>query len=124
MGGAFRFPRAAGRRLRHVEHAGQIYGDYAVPLFRSDVEKIVSNADTGIVDKNVHAAHEFNGFYKCGAHLLQIGDISFENLDQARQFARDFFSSGVVAIEYANDRALLEKSRRSGSSDTASATSD
>ena len=53
-----------GRRLRDVEHAGKINGHHFVPLFRRNVEKVVADADAGIVYQHIDAAHEADRFGK------------------------------------------------------------
>ena len=46
----------ARRGLRDVEDAGEVHGQDAIPVFRRDVEKVVANADAGVVDDDIEAA--------------------------------------------------------------------
>ena len=71
-------PHVAGRRLRHVKHARQIHRDDFVPFFGSDLEKVMANADAGIVDQHIDSAHDANRLVECGLHLLEVGNIGIE----------------------------------------------
>ena len=50
------FHHVAGRGLRDIENAGQVHGKHPAPLLGRDVEKLVTNADAGIVDDDIHSA--------------------------------------------------------------------
>ena len=51
----------AGGGLRHVEDSGEVDGDDLVPFFGSDVEEVVADADTGVVDEHIDAVHHADG---------------------------------------------------------------
>ena len=59
-----------GGGLRHIKNSSQIDRDDFVPFFGSDIEKVMADADAGIVDQNVHAAHQADSLGKGGLHLL------------------------------------------------------
>jgi len=43
----------AGSGLRYVENSSQIHRDDLLPLFGSDVEEFVADADAGVVDEHI-----------------------------------------------------------------------
>src|SRR6266849_6268655 len=113
-----------GGRLRYVEDAGEVHGDHFVPLFWGNVEKVVTNADAGVVDENVDPAHNASGFREGCLHLLEVRHISRNRGRQAGEFVLDILASLVVAVEHAHYRALLEKAGRRRGADAAGATGD
>src|SRR6266852_5409988 len=61
--------------LGNVKNAGEVHGDHFVPLFRRDVEKVVTDADAGIVNQNIHCAHQASSFREGRLYLLQVRHV-------------------------------------------------
>ena len=68
-------PHVAGCGLRYVENSREIYRDDFGPVFGRDIEKVVTDADSGVVDEHVDGVHEADRLFKCGLHLKQIRDV-------------------------------------------------
>ena len=45
------------------------------PIFRRDVEKLVTDTDARVVDQHIDAIHQSDRLGECGFHLHQIGDV-------------------------------------------------
>src|SRR4029077_18975593 len=80
-----KLPHVTRRGLRYVEHAGEIDGNHFVPFFGSDVEEVVADADTGVVDEDIDCAHHANRFGECSFHLHQVGDVGDDGFRDFRQ---------------------------------------
>src|SRR5271157_2120829 len=104
-----------------MEDAGQVHGEYLVPLFRGDVEKSVSKADTGIVDSHIQAAKFVHNCHKGLPHLRVIGDIGEECCCDCRKVLLDRRASALVAIEDRDIRSFLQKARGGGCADATGA---
>ncbi len=65
----------ARRGLRHMEDAGQVHGENPVPFFRRDVEKLVANADAGVVDDDVQPIQRDNDIAESVLHLPVIRHV-------------------------------------------------
>src|SRR6202044_4267513 len=80
---AANFAHVAGCSLRHIKHAGQIDGENLLPLFRTDVEKLVADADTGVVDQHGDSIHQAHSLGECGLDLHEVSDVSDDGFGQA-----------------------------------------
>jgi hypothetical protein len=71
---------AGQRRLHHVERAGQVGGQDAIPMLRSDLlQPSVDDIEAGIVDQDVDASEAPDQASGDGARLVAVGDV--ERLD-------------------------------------------
>jgi hypothetical protein len=113
-----------GRGLRRVEDPGEIHGNHSVPLFRSDVEKAVTDADSGVIHQNIDAAHPANRFGIGSLHLLQVRNIGIEQGRQTGQFLLDFPPRLGVTVEHAHHGSLFKKSGCRGCSDATGSAGD
>ena len=73
-------------RLRDVEDAAQVHGQHPVPFLGRDVEKVVTNADAGIVDDDVEAAQADDHITDRMLYPAGVADISLESPNDAGQF--------------------------------------
>src|SRR5690349_5606234 len=101
------------RSLRHIKHPSQINGDDTIPLLGRDIEKLVPNADPGIVDQDIDTVHKSDGLGKRRFHLHEISDVSDDRLSQSGQLMLDACTSRLIAIKHAYPRAFFQKARSS-----------
>ncbi len=110
--------------LRHIEDSREIYRDHLVPLFGSDVEKVVANANAGVVDEDIDRAHCADRLGESGFDLLQVSHVGDDGLRYFRELPAKRVASFGVAVENTDVRAFFEKASGSGRADAAGAAGD
>src|SRR5581483_7962756 len=68
--------------LRHVENTSEVDGNYFVPLFGRDIEKIMANADTGVIDQDIDAAHDSYSIVECPLYFFEVRNVCVEGSGQ------------------------------------------
>src|ERR1700722_3909501 len=114
----------AGSGLRHVEDSSQIDPDDLLPLFGSDVEEFVADADAGVVDEHIDAVHDANRVGHRGFDLHEVGDVGDDGFGDERKLMTNGCTGFGIVIEDADARAFLEKARGGGSANAAGASGD
>ena len=117
-------PHVARGGLRYVEDAGEIHGDDLVPFFGSDFEEAVADADAGVVDEHIDAAHGADRFGERGFYLHQVGDVGDDGFGDCRQLVTKGGAGCGIAVEDADLRTFFEKTRGGGGADSAGASGD
>src|ERR1019366_7501628 len=107
-----------------VEDARQIYGDYLVPFFGSDLEEAVADADAGVVDEHIDSVHHANCVGECGFHLHQVGDVGDDGLGDSRQLVTNGFARFSVTIKDADAGTFFQEACGGGCADSAGASGD
>ena len=87
-------------------------------------EKFVTNANAGIIDQHIDAAHQANGLLKGILHPIIIRDIGDNGPSELRQILLNPFAGFLIAIKNADRRALFEKPGSRGRANTTGATSN
>src|SRR5208337_4940696 len=95
--------------LCDVKHASEVYRDYSLPFFRSDVEELVADADTGVVDQYLNSIHHAYCISQRGFDLHEVGDVGNDGLGDSRQLVANCRARFGIAIENANARTFLQK---------------
>ena len=82
------------------------------------------NADAGVVDQDIDAAHQLDRFSERGLHLFEIADIGGERAREIGQFVFDALARRLIAVEHAHHRTFFEEARRGGCSNAAGPAGD
>ena len=114
----------ARRGLRHMEDAGQVYGENPLPFFRRDVEKLVTNADARVVDDDVQPIQRDNDIAESLLHLPAIRHVGQKSPADPWKILANPVAEAFIAIENSHARAFLQKARGGGGSDAAGASGD
>ena len=84
----------------------------------------MADADAGVVDQHVNAAHRANCLGQRGFHLHQVGDVGDDGFGQTGQLVPDGITPLSVAVQDADLRTFLQKSCGGGGADSAGTTGD
>src|SRR5664279_3851481 len=114
----------AGGSLRDVKDTRQVHGEHPAPFVGRDIEKLMTNTDTGVVDDDVQSAKIAHYGCEGELHLPVIGDIGKESSRDASLFGADLFARGSIAVKDSHCRTLLQEPRSRGRTDAAGASGD
>jgi len=109
-------------RLGHPEDAIQVHPEDLLPLLPGDVQKGVAEADPGVVDQNVDSARDLDGFPNGILNLIQVRNVTRDELGQAGQFGWELLPGFPVSVQNHDLRALIQKTDCRGKTDPAGST--
>src|SRR6478736_6536835 len=104
-------------RLAGVQHAVQVDGDRAVPVFRVGVDERAGLVPAGVVDQDIDAPELLDDPADHRLDALAIGDVGADR-DGARQRVRRFFGAGLVQVGDDDGRPLRGQLAGDGLADT------
>jgi len=98
--------------LRHEEYASQVHIQHFVPFLRRDLEKIVTNTDSGVVDQHVDAPHAIDGFSECGPDLVELRNVGSDYRSQLRQLLLNPCACIGTVVDDADCATFFERNER------------